>query len=186
MKTLKNENSYSWVLAYFILLICFILSVVMIFLFNKQVSKETNEKYCNMLFNEISQNATDAFECSAQMYSLLVNYDFIEEILKIDDINDYYKSDALFDLIDRLYTAKRDAEFYIYFPKSNTVATKTGILTSEIYFDNFVSKYDVEYKDWMEQLHGERSGATLSVRHIDDCDMFLSENMSQRTNKVFI
>lgn len=181
-----KRKSFSWTLAYFILLVVFVISVVLMFLFNNAVTKKVNKEYCNLLFDEISFNAIDVLENSNQMYSVLIKHEGLDEILKVDKINDYYKNDAVFDLIDRLTSVKKDLDFYIFFPKTDTVASQSGFFSSWVYYESYIKKYNVSYEEWIENLHGESTSKALPLNSSDGREIFLSEKILKSKQHIYL
>lgn len=180
----KVKKSFSMTVAYFVLLVAFTTSMALMFFVNRAVNRKINENYCEMLFNEISQNTVDILENSRRMYSSLIEYENISEVLKITDTENYYNNDEVSDLLNRLYAIGRDTDFYLYFLNNDTIACNSGFFSSQRYYEVFIEKYSISYEEWMDKLFGTNQTAIVSLACSDESTIFMSEKYRKGNQTV--
>ena len=104
MKKLKSFSSVTvlWCVSYFLLLAVFVFSTAVMFGLNRSVINKINSRYCQTILEEINENAIQEINKTRDMYSAIVNFPDIDNILAIGSFDGYYSSKAVLTLLKDL------------------------------------------------------------------------------------
>lgn len=160
----KNRVVFQLGISYILILVLFITSIVVLFKLNTQVLDDLNDKYCQTIFERVINNGEKATRLSSEMFSIIVNYGKLKNIMSAQSIEELYHSDDVPELINKLsyYKKNSNIDYYLYLAKPNLVVSSGGIYTPEAYFRGFMS---VKYKTKEEWLKGHKNERAIETNN---------------------
>lgn len=163
MKSLKKSQAILfWCTSYLLLLILFITNIFIVFSLNTAVTNRINDKYCDIVLGGISKNAQEAVEKTGDIYSQIINFSNLNDIMNIKKANEYYGSVHTKELLDRLVLfSDENVNYYIYVPHTDAIISPGGIYTTQRYYSIFIREQGISYENWIKS-HNENVNMDLS------------------------
>lgn len=151
-KKLFSKVTLLWYATYFLLIFMFVVSIGIVFGLNQSVIKKYNDRYCNAILSQISENAKEVAAKSRDLYSAIVNYSDIDEVMEINSFDDYYKKRSVKRLLQNLSILQGDVDFYIYVPHTDTILSQGAYHKTATYYRLIGQNTNLSYEEWMSSV----------------------------------
>lgn len=153
----KNKVVLQLGISYILIIVFLVASITLLLGMNTRVLEKLNNKYCQSVFEYVSKNSEKTTQINNELFSAFVNYDALQEIMTVNSFEDYFNIEESFKLIERLSYKKPDnVEYYIFFPKTDSVISNGGIYTADAYYKGYVSARYNSKDEWVK-AHEESS-----------------------------
>lgn len=186
---MKKKKHFSrattlWCVSYFLLLALFLSSIGVMFTLNQSLIRKTNDKYCNAILSGISDNTKAAVGISQEMYSYIVNYSEIEQILEIDNEADYYSSSQIRLLLQRLTQMRGEMDFYIHIPHTDMLLTSNGCFSTHLYYKAKYAHTGISFDEWIQSFTSESEEVFLTLPGDDSKDIVFRDKYISAEGKA--
>ncbi len=151
-KKLFSKVTLLWYATYFLLIFLFVVSIGIVFRLNQSVIKKYNDRYCSAVLSQISENAKEVVAKSRDLYSTIVNYSDIDEVMEINSFDDYYKKRSVKRLLQNLSSVQGNVDFYIYVPHTDAILSHGAYHTAAAYYRLIGENTNLSYEEWISSV----------------------------------